>query len=637
MRCPSIAKLFAPLLLTASLLPLATSAPQLTSPEELFGTQEPAHPEFTLAHLEAMVAEFDAFVPHFELYAYPIQVSILEDDSVNASAGIAVVEGDEGTYYQAIVQVHSGFLEAVNHDPRMVRAVLAHEMAHLALGHAAEWADTTDLEHMLTRQEELAADAAGVRYLAQLGHPAKDMVDLLLFLDGDMPKDQASWLKIVASDHASPITRAALIDGDDTVLSALSHMEVGLAFMECRRYEEAIAWFEAALALEPRMQEAQVNIGLASLQDYYERLPIVIREDWLHPEFMPHLTHTHLLGGRSLLVTDKDRERFERALAHIESIPEGLYGRSKSFLMGTAQVLCPTDDEATLEAGVELLRANLLLFPSIMPAGVQADHLRRVNNMAVGLSRLGRPAEAQTTILTEAARVADVFLGYTAENVGRLPHAGLDTTQARQALQMALLYVQNTPPSAPQFEVVRSAMQNLLDSQNLEITGELITAPTYLCKAVTMSFGEDELELFSPVDDSLAVLGEPSDAGFLLEKYQDLACVIWGEYDIVMLTERGRIMKLTSYREGTSIQLRSSNTTMRETFELRIGMSVAELDAVIDPEGDGTYMTYTTLFGRGTSLGELLPEMWRYYPTLNLGVYVEGDVVQGLSVTPIKG
>ena len=234
-------------------LGLTLPAPgQLTSPEELFG-QDAARPEpVTLEELQALVDEFDAVVPHFGHYVYPIDVTIDPSDAVNAGAGLEErYDADGNPYYQAILMVNQGFLDATGHDRAMLRAVVAHEMAHLALGHAVENADLGDLDHALTRQEELAADAYGARYLAELGHPDQDMIDLLLFLDGIQDKGSAIWLGTVASDHASPVTRAGLLRQDDTVLNALAHMETGLAFMECRRYEEAILWFEAALAIDP--------------------------------------------------------------------------------------------------------------------------------------------------------------------------------------------------------------------------------------------------------------------------------------------------------------------------------------------------------------------------------------------------
>lgn len=622
-------------LLLAALAPVAPVSAQLTPPAELFAeAPEPTGP-FTQAELEALVAEYDAVVPHFDLYTYPIEATIVEDAEVNASAGIRI-EGPQGATLQTILVVNTGFLEAVGHDRKLIRAVVAHEMAHLALGHSAEWADTNDLDQALTRQEEMAADAAGATYLEALGHSANDMVDLLLFLDTTLQREYPIWLQTVASDHASPVTRAALIAGNNQVLDALAHLEVGLAFMECRRYEEAVAWFERALAIEPRMHEASINIALANLQDYYERLPIVIREGWLHPEFIPHLSITTLLGGRSVVVTDLDKQRFEKALASIAAVPEHISERRLRFLRGTAWVLCPTEDAEMIQAGIELLRGQLLNIPSLWPTEYQVEHLRLANNMAVGLARLGEREQAVGLILAKSKEVPDVFLGYTAENVGRLPNASLDDKQARQALDMALRYVQSTPPSAPQYKTVDHTLRKLLDTLGLQINGELATAPTYLCSAVSMTIDGKRLDLFAPLDKALEQLGPAADRGYILEKYPDLQCALWGEFDVVLLMERGLIMKLTSYRPDTRVELRPSNTSLREVYELRVGMTVAELDAIIDPQGDGAFQHDTFIFGRAVLGGAAEPEVWTYYPTLNLGVLIENGVVTGIAVTPVK-
>lgn len=612
----------------------ASASPQLSPPDELF-TQEPA-PAFTQAELEALVIEFEKIVPQFGLYSYPIEATIVEDPEINASAGIRLA-GDDNSLLQAILIVNTGFLDAVKNDRRLIRAVIAHEMAHLALGHSAEWADTKDLDQALTRQEELAADAAGAEYLKALGFTSKDMVDLLLFLDTTLERDYPIWLQTVASDHASPVTRAALIAQNDQVLNALAHLEVGLAFMECRRYEEAVAWFESALAIEPRMHEAQINIALANLQDYYERLPIVIRENWLHPEFIPHLSFTSLLGGRSVAVTDQDKVRFQRALDSIDAIPEGgNYERSKRFLRGTAYILCPTENMGMIENGVDWLRGQLLGMPALWPKSFQVEHLRLANNMAVGLARMGQREEALALLLTKAQEVPDVFLGYAAENIGRLPCAKLDKTQSRQALDLTLRYMQSTPPTAPQYHVVGGAMQNLLKSLGLEIQGELKPAPMYLCNVVSMTIDGETLNLFDPIEKALKQLGPASDRGFLLEKYPDLQCALWGANDVVLLMERGMIMKLTSYRSGTKVELRPSNTSLREVFTISVGMTEDELAEIIDPRGDGVFVHDTLIFGRAALGGATEPEIWTYYPTLNLGVLIENGLVAGIAVTPVK-
>lgn len=615
----------------ALVLALAPAAPAQI---EFSPPKQPVEP-FTQAELEALVAEFDAIVPRFELYTYPIEATIVEDETVNASAGFRL-EGEDLSIAQTILMVNTGFLEAVQHDRRLIRAVVAHEMAHLALGHSVEWANTNDLDHALTRHEELAADAAGARYLAELGHPTSDLVDLLLFLDTELPRDYPIWLQTVGSDHASPITRAGLIAGNDQVLDALGHLEVGLAFMECRRYEEAVAWFERALTIEPRMHEARVNIALAHLQDYYERLPIVIREDWLHPEFIPHLSTTTLLGGRSVVVTDQDKQRFEKALASIEAIPTQSFQRSKAFLHGTANVLCPTDDAERIQDGISELRAQLLGIPLVWPKPFQVEHLRLANNIAVGLARLGEHRAALELLLERASEVPDVFLGYAAENVGRLPSGGLDETRARQALDMTLRYLQSTPPSAPQYDVVDDSLQKLLKALGLELTGELHTMPTYLTSAIAMTIDGKRLDLFAPPAKAFDALGPAADRGFVLEKYPDLQCALWGDADVVVLMERGMLMKLTSYREGSSVELRPQNTSLREVFELRVGMTRAELEAIVDPKGDGAFAHETAIFGRAALTGASEPEVWTYYPTLNLGVLLIDDVVQGLAVTPVK-
>ncbi len=587
--------------------------------------------EFTLDDLQAIVAEFDTVVPHNPLYTYPVEVSIVEDEDVNAYAGIRI----EGESLQATLVANTGFIEAVEADPAMMRAVVAHEMAHLALGHAVENSDWADLDQFLTRQEEFAADAAGAAYLEALGFERSEMVELLEFLDTNMQQDSPSWLGVVGSDHASPVTRAALVDGDSSVHAALSRLEVGVAFMECRRYEEAILWFRAALEIEPRMHEAQVNIALASLQDYYERLPIKVQAEWLRPAFTAHLTTSSLLGGRAVEITDKDLVRYQRVVDAVAEFPKGRFEEIEIFILGTLEVLHPSGDQATIEAGVERLRASELPFLSHMPREVQENQLRLASNIAVGLHRLGRTAEAQEALVSRSLEAAEVFVRAAAENIGRLPFAGLNAEEARQALNITASYVMNTPPNAPNFEVVRSTMQNLLKSLGLELSSEIEPQDLYLCQAVAMTIDGKELLLFDPLERFSEALGEASDAGFLLDKYPDLGCAMWGEQDVVLLTERGSVLKITSYKPGSSVDLKPINSSSRETHRVSVGMGEAELDALLSATGVQSASTTTLLFGRSVFREDAAPENWRYYPALNFGVLLEGGEVIAVSVTPV--
>lgn len=586
--------------------------------------------EFTLADLQAMVEELETVVPRNPNYEYPIELSIPENEDINAAAGFRIADGK----LQTILEVNTGFIAAVKGDVRLIRAVVGHELAHLALGHAIENANFSDLDQHLTRQEEHAADAASGEYLEELGYARQDVVDLLLFLDGTQPKDYPIWLAVVASDHASPVTRAALISGDDKVLAALSRFEVGLAFMECRRHQEAILWFEAALAIEERMHEARINIALAAVQDYYERLPLNVQEEWLRPEFIAHLTSTILVGGRTVKITDKDLARYQRALERIAEIPEGTYVDATTFLRGTLQVLNPHGNEDSIKGGVELLRGLLLGDPSDVPFARKLDHLRAANNIAVGLQRLGQTAQAQQELVRQSMRVAEVFLAGAAENVGRMPHEGLSEDEKLQALNATVNYIMRTPPDAPNFAPVQASMKALLQNLGRSLVNEIEPPPLFLCSAIQVVVDGHTLSLFDNVDAYLSTLGDPSDAGFILEKYPDLGCVLWGD-DLFLLMERGEVMKITSYRPDSSIELKPKNTDLRETYTIKVGMSEADLDALLDPTGNTAGTRNATIFGRMLLGAEA--ETWRFYPTLNLGVLLRDGVVVGISVTSIKG
>jgi tetratricopeptide (TPR) repeat protein len=588
--------------------------------------------EVTLDDLKAIVAEFETVVPENPAYTYPIEVSILESEEVNAGAGVRV---EEGVLY-ATLEVNTGFVEAVGGDPAKMRAVIAHEMAHLALGHAIEGFDEGDLDHALTRQEEFAADATGVLYLEKLGYEKAEMIELLRFLDSLIPRGFPVWLGTVGSDHASPVVRAGLVEGDSKILAALARLETGAAFMECRRYEEAVLWFEAALELEPRMQEAYIDIALASLQDYYERLPLSVQEEWLQPAFLPHLTTTSLLGGRAVEITDKDLARYKRVLARIDAIPDGMYNATREFILGTLQVLEPTGDKDTILTGTERLKGNQLLSFASLPLPVQQDQLRLANNIALGMARLDDHAGAQEYLVHQSLKSPSIFIRAAAENMGRLPSGKLPEEGALQVINNMITYIENTPPSTPNYSAVRDSLNRLLDSLHRKLSGELATQDLYLCQAIAIRVDGEEVGLFESIDDAAETLGTPTAYGFLLEKYPDLACALFGVPDVVLLTERGQILKITSYRAGSAIELKPTNSTSRDLFHITVGMDATDLDAMLASTGNQDANIETMVFGRAAFIEGALPETWNYYPALNLGVLIEDGKVVGISVTPVK-
>lgn len=592
---------------------------------------------FTAADMDALLAEILAVAPENPNYAYPLEARYLDDANVNAWT--FVVERDGVKVPQ--LELFRGIVELAKGDKDVIRAILAHEVAHLSLGHSLEGFGLRDLQNHHTRYQEQEADRVGAEYLAALGHGVDDMVKVLLMLDEYTRQHHVPWLDVVGSDHTSPIARAAALNGDQGVYEAVRLYEIGLAFMECRNWDGAIAFFDQAFALEPRLHEAPLNAASCALQSYYDKLPAVVQDEWLRPEFGPVLTDANLLASRAIQFTDADRARYLDALNRITAVSGHLYPMMKNFLLGTAYVLTPEDSEKTLRDGVRELERML----AAAPAGERWEfalwRLSTANNAALGLQRLGEGARGLALLLAEQ-RADMKYLPAAAENLARLPVGGLSKEDAVAAINVLAHFLKWTPPGAPGVPVATRALGMLTKQHGMQDIATPSPRPVALCKAMSMNIGGKEIGLFEMFGKVSQAFGAIPAAGVINERFPDFRFLLWGDdMSVIGVAEGDTLIKLTSYVPGSYLELRPQRATgIQATFKLTVGMSEADLKALLAPAGEDAlkgelaYLLSRRSFG-GPDGQPLAEEEWTYYPTLNFGVLIVDGKVAGISVTPI--
>ncbi|MBW7929603.1 MAG: M48 family metalloprotease, partial [Fimbriimonadaceae bacterium] len=136
----------------------------------------------TLDELKQMVKELEAIAVKHPDYAYPIECEIVDRPVINAHA-TAIYKG-EGEKPQAKMVVFTGLVDFMNDDKDLIRAVVAHEVSHLACGHVSPSEPVArDLSQFWTRTQELEADATGAMLLQRSGHSKDHMAQMLLKLD----------------------------------------------------------------------------------------------------------------------------------------------------------------------------------------------------------------------------------------------------------------------------------------------------------------------------------------------------------------------------------------------------------------------------------------------------------------------
>lgn len=613
-----------------SLLPLLLALAQDPTPAA-------EHPRFDEPALQAMVGELLAVVPENPNYRYPIEMRMLEDPNVNAWTFVVV--RDDSLIPQ--LELFRGLCDHAKNEPRLIRAVLAHELAHLAHGHSLNGFTQADLQSAHTRQQEREADLSGASYLEALGYPREDMVDMLLMLDRLGKANKVPWLDSVNSDHASAVTRAAAISTDEALLKAMMQFEIGLAYMECRRYATAIGFFDQALALESQLDEAYLNAASCALQDYYDQLPGAVQDDWLRPEFGPHLTDTLLIIGRDFVVRDEDLARYQLALTRIEQIPDGWYPSMKSFLRATAQVLHPHGEEAVLRAGVAQLESLLAGESNIDLWEVDRRRLTFANNLALGLHRLGE-GERGARILVQEQRADLYMLPSAAENLARLPVASLSKEDAGLAMNVLKVFLKFTAPDAPGAKEAQRAVKAIVQKHGFQDPGAEAPLPLSLCGVVSMTVDGKDIGLFQDFTEVTPIFGDLPAAGTINQAYGDFIFLMWNGGELIALSEGTRLVKLTSYRPGSYLELRPHRDTGLQTrYQVAVGQSEADFWALLQPAGGreklgalalAMFSTRSFLDENGQPQEE---EVWTYFPTLNFGVLFEEGKVKGISVTPV--
>ncbi|MEM6568241.1 MAG: caspase family protein [Planctomycetota bacterium] len=529
------------------------------------------------AMLQSLAAELTPFVEVHPAYRGSIRVFLVDDDRPNATAGPDPTR-------RPIVKVHSGLVHALGADPAMVRAILAHEFAHLALGHAhpsrrpvAEFWSAEEVRHLFTRQQEFEADAFAARILEDAGHDRDHLCGALMELNRVQRHElDIGWHAGMAGTHSSPIQRVARISPTEDRHRALAAFELGQSMLECRRPQYALQAFRAALEIEPQMDEARFGIAHAQIRTYYANLPEGLRDRWLQPDFGPLLTLQDLGRTRGDTVTPADMRRYREAEAKVAELPTGVLPAWRALYRGTLEVLSPEGEREVLLRGVARLRETL---DDRRLAHEGAAQLRRAlaRNAALGLHRLGRPeAEWQAVV----AKVG----------------GARDDAEASAA-----------PPA------------------EIELGGATIG-------------------LLDRLGPELGALGKADRDEPVSRDYDDFRMRTWGGEDdrtaVVALVERGTLLKLTSYLPGTAVHLRPEDSADPGDLRLEVGAPADAFYALVESAGlhsldaiEASHLGRTAFDGPEALLED---ETWTFVPALNLAALLVDDRVAALAVAPAR-
>lgn len=569
--------------------------------------------DFGQADLEKIVTEIDKAIPHNASYKYPVKSSIVAEDQVNAYATVT----KEGNDLRATMVVYTGLIKRCNGDQRIIRAVVAHELSHLSLGHNTDINPAArDLNNLWTRQQEMEADKFGAAALVKAGFANKDMVDMLLFLEGLRPRS-GDWLGRLTADHPDPKARAANVSDSPTSLNALVMFDTGLAYADARSYMSAIKLFEAAASDWPSLTEAYTNAAKCSLMFYYDNLAAPVRYEWWRPDFGPMLTKIRVLGQGGPQITDEDRERWTDAVAAIQKAIANNKGREDAEeLMALAQVLEPDGKKDVIQKGVDWYKSHL---------GAADDYskLRYANNAGVGYQRLGDLQNAYATIMA-AQKATTAFINPLGENLGLVKVTGRSKEDEKLAADVLYTWLTRTPQASPRWNTVKKTFDETCVAAGIT-PRSLEQRPIYLCRVMSLVTSGKEIGLLMPETTMVSVMGRPELRVTFSDRFPDMAELRWNNGAVTMFTERSKVMRVTSYEPGAFISLKPEDSTVNLDLKITVGMSRDDFNKIISEKGG---------VKKDLAIGGKV-ESWLYYPDLEMGVLMENDKVKGITVTPV--
>lgn len=576
--------------------------------------------DFTIADLQKMVRELEAFAPKNPRYQYPIRCSIQPQPAINAYATAEFVKGSKDPRPQGTMVVFAGLVKSTNGDPRIIRAVVAHEISHLSNGHVfGSVPRAQDLAQFWNRAQEAEADKSGAILLQKAGYNKQDMIDMLMLLEQTRGRE-GNWFARLSGTHPDPKARAAALLSNPSVMRSLLSFDVGLAFMDSRDFDMATNAFDKAYETEPKLKEALINSAQCKLMEYYDGLSDGIRRIWFRPDFGPILKETGLSVAKGSEITESDRRRYAEARARIEKAQKALPGHERvGELAATAQVLDPSGNQATIQQG-----ADWLLDAANKAKNVERK-LRYANNAAIGLDRLEDTQKAYVAMISAQRSAGNQYNSALAENVGRLEVTNRPKELDRVAARVMLQWLTSTPSDSPNWQAVN---ENYLSvCQSLNVQPEPIEPGQLLVRtSMRVTIGTKQLALLVSVDDAVKALGQPDAQVRFDSKYPDVSEIKWFGGDVSASTSDDQILRISTTAAGSYIELRPLDTTLAGAIRIKVGMSLNEFAQILDPSKGQA----RELSNRGQT------EEWIYYPSLSLGVQVAKGKIVGVTVTPVR-
>ena len=585
------------------------------------GTRQQA--TFTVADLQKMVDELSPYLPEDPRFAYPIKCIVEDKPDVNANASIIVdPKAPKDAKPQPKMTVYTGLLTFMK-DIRLVRAVVAHEIAHLSKQHLGKGYKPKDLDLIFTRQQEYDADATGAIALEKAGYKKQDMVDMLLKLGESSAKWPGS--QKILGDHADTARRASAVSTNNLVLRSMVAYTDGEAYLDARKYDLAMRAYDKAAVDAPTFYECKYNAALAGLLNYYGGIAANIVEPWFLPDFGPTLMFPSPLG-KSGVLTDDDRKNYAIAMAHIKLAYDMRPTTYHSLeLQGLGLVLDPDGKPENIQAGIKSLN------DAMAKATTDSQKLRTANNLALGYQRAGNVTNAIKTML-DAQRSSTTYNSFLASNLGQQVISDEFKADAPKAEAVIYSYLTRSSSAAKGYEKAKENYMSLCAKFKLK-PREIKDTPIYLCNVLSLTEKGKTVKILDRIEDLVVMFDKPQNAFRYSEDYNGMKEYVWDSGNFAVVTDArtvdgdviSEVLRITSYSPGSPFEIMPKDLTVNAKFKVTVGMSVKDFSSFLDIKGGES----RSLVKAGTI------EEWTYFAGLNMGVLVKDDKIVGITVAPV--
>jgi hypothetical protein len=600
----------------------------------------PLRAETTEADRELMKKVWARIVARYEPvegYHWPPEWVIEDKPTINANARLVRREIDGQVRQVPLVTVYQGLLDEViqGHEDRLA-ALLGHELAHIALRHCETGPERTPLATLsISREDEANADLLGIEKALQAGYSFAGLRSFYLKML-EVGSRESSFEGLL-STHPVDLERLAAIDKQhERLWRSMSAFENGVYFLLLEQYPYAERCFRQVTREFPSCYEGWANLGYAQLMMYC---------DALEPEDLRFFDLGQLVVGG-----------FYRRSEHLDSqIPRGIDEELWFDAVGALR------EALRLKPDLVLVKANLAVAYLVRPAGrdvgtatryfeevAQAlrdpkvreslDPLVRTSlllNSGVALMAQGKQADCEALF----KRVEDALVEIESPRGGAaqrsalsvalsynraLLRAGSENPQERRsAAEQLEQYLRRASPAQAWWNLAYDRYARLCREQQLEpLSAEVLrqrTVPTW--RLVTelelpdggfVAVGEKVADVLQRLGSSLELTVVPR---------TNMKRLVLGRGGCEVLVSESVLAICLSGPEAVPVKIREAGLATGGN-EVRVGMSVAELDALLGDLYDKRELTRPGVH-------------YRYYRELGLAIKVSGGKVEEIVIAQL--